>query len=93
MQTTGSRAGYYVPNGYGLYDMARNVHEWVNDWYASDYYRYCVIAGTLKNPPDPLGGADRVLRAGTWLQYSNHLRVGERYHRLPENVGSFPCAR
>jgi serine/threonine-protein kinase len=30
------RVGQSPPNGYGLYDMCENVHEWCSDWFDAD---------------------------------------------------------
>jgi iron(II)-dependent oxidoreductase len=54
--------GCYPPNGYGLYDMAGNVVEWVNDYFHPDYYK----TSPYKNPTGPQNGYIAVIRGGGW---------------------------
>jgi formylglycine-generating enzyme required for sulfatase activity len=50
--------GKYPPNPLGLYDMGLSGSEWVNDWYASDYYSH----SQLNDPQGPEKGTRKVLR-------------------------------
>jgi iron(II)-dependent oxidoreductase len=54
--------GSFPPNAYGIYDMTGNVGEWVQDWYAVNYYSM----SPDRNPQGPATGQYRVFRGDTW---------------------------
>jgi len=90
------RVESYAANGYGLYDMAGNVIEWVNDFYDYDYYQYCVDHGIVNDPPGPTGGSSCVLRGGSCTSSSGKLVVHIRWSNFPTNQQynrGFRCAR
>jgi formylglycine-generating enzyme required for sulfatase activity len=61
-------------SAYGLYHMAGNAAEWVNDWYDRYYYE----DGPKKNPQGPAEGDFKVLRGGSWEDQPVNLRVMAR---------------
>ena len=59
---------------YGVLDMAGNLWEWVQDYYAADYYARSPGA----NPPGPGSGEYRVLRGGSWYNHAGIVRAANR---------------
>ncbi|MGB6064556.1 MAG: SUMF1/EgtB/PvdO family nonheme iron enzyme [Desulfomonilaceae bacterium] len=72
--------GTYEPNGYGLYDMAGNVLEWVRDYYGEDYYKYTPEV----DPEGPGHGENRVMKGGEWTFGPINLRCAFRGWSRPD---------
>ena len=76
-----SEVGSY-PDGvsiYGVFDMAGNEYEWVNDWYSENYY----TISPYNNPTGPTSGIYKVIRGGSWDFWSHDLRVANRSVNYP----------
>jgi len=77
---------------YGLYDMAGNAAEWVQDWYNPNDYK----SSSLINPAGPERGAIKSMRGGSWLKPAISLRTSDRdwgtMDSRPSGTG-FRCAK
>jgi sulfatase modifying factor 1 len=92
----GQNLGYTSPvdsfpegaSGYGVYNMAGNVFEWVGDWYDPNYFK----SSPALNPQGPEKGYKwgslgemKVLRGGSWLAPETSLHTTHRFWNRPEN--------
>ncbi len=89
---------YFAPVGsfpmgrsvYGVYDMAGNVSEWVNDMYNQFYYD----GAPMMNPTGAEDESNRVFRGGSWDSRSADVRAAKRYAASPgrkDSVLGFRC--
>jgi formylglycine-generating enzyme required for sulfatase activity len=69
-----------LPNGYGLFDMCENIHEWCSDWYDPRYY----YSSPSENPRGPESGARKASRGGAWRHHIKIARCAARSSIPPE---------
>ena len=80
-----SRCGGYPPNPYGVYDIAGNVWEWVQDWYDRAFY----ANSPYDKPTGPPSGQLRVLRGGSWLVADVRMLSCSYRHKVPPDTYSY----
>ena len=87
-----SPVGSFAPNPFGLYDMAGNVLQWVEDCYHENYARAPIDGSAwITNKCD-----NRVMRGGSWFNNTYYLRSSQRYGVPPNyhaNNGGFRVAK
>ena len=72
--------GHSAPNGFGLYDICANVHEWASDWFDPDYYG----KSPERNPRGPESGTRRASRGGSWRHHIKVSRCAARSSIPPQ---------
>ena len=84
--------GSHAPNGFGLFDMAGNVWEWVSDYHDNNYYNI----SPQDDPENTTPGVNRVRRGGGFDLGEYFLRNANRNFLNPSDYGfqlGFRCAR
>ena len=72
--------GLSEPNGFGLFNMCENVHEWCADWFDANYY----ANSPTENPKGPESGTSRSSRGGSWRHQIKTTRCAARSSINPE---------
>jgi sulfatase modifying factor 1 len=68
------RVGEWQPNGFGIFNLGDNTHEWCSDWFSADFY----ALSPESNPQGPESGSRKVSRGGSWRHQVKASRAAHR---------------
>ena len=77
-------------SSFGVEDLAGNVSEWVNDWWAESFR-----LSERRYAKGPETGTDKVIRGGGWFDPAERITVTRRMYAKPDNRADdigFRCA-
>jgi len=80
--TGSTKVGSFTPNAFGLFDMAGDVFEWVQDCYF-DSFDGAPGEANIARESEKGDCQMRVLRASSWFNLPSFLRSAYRFRELP----------
>lgn len=78
------RVAQYAANGFGLYDIGDNVHEWCNDWYDPNHYTGSPDRNPRGPEQSPMKPARKSSRGGSWRHQIKVARCSARSSIPPD---------
>lgn len=76
----------FEPNGYGLYNMAGNVSEWVHSDYDPSSYEFFSSINPVAENQD---NKRKVVRGGSWKDVAYYLQVSSRDYEYADSSRSY----
>jgi formylglycine-generating enzyme len=74
----------YAPNGFGIYDIGDNVHEWCSDWYDPNYYAISPERNPRGPEQSPVKPTRKSSRGGSWRHHIKVARCSARSSIPPD---------
>ena len=74
----------YAPNGFGIYDIGDNVHEWCSDWYDPNYYAISPERDPRGPEQSPMKPPRKSSRGGSWRHHIKVARCSARSSIPPD---------